>query len=84
MRGCLRDIFDDDPPEVVVGPERISCEPEDLDELSEVAEPAQLEIGRQGVVVPPRDLPQRLYAQRSLEVHVQFGLRVWRHGPTMT
>ena len=80
MPGRLRCVLDDDPAEVVGGPERVHPEHEDVDEVPEAREPLQaLDALRQRVVVALRDLSQGLGAHRPLEVDVQLDLRVRRH-----
>ena len=77
-------VVDDDLPEVLARPQRVRREDPDLDEVREVAElveRAQLLDGRarKRVVVPSRDLEQRLGPHRPLEVDVQLDLRERRH-----
>ena len=87
VRGRLRCVVDDDLAEVVGLLERVRGQDPDLDEVREVPELVELSeslhcVGGERVVVPPRDLEQRLRPHRPLEVDVQLDLRVRHEGST--
>ena len=81
VRSRLGRVLDDDLAEVLRGPERIRRQHPHLDEVREVAEVVELgepffRVGRERVVVPARDLEERLRPHRPLEVDVQLDFRV--------
>ena len=83
----LRRVVDHDLAEVVRSLKRRGREQPDLDEVREVAklvEPGEALdcVGRQRVVVPPRDLEQRVRPHGPLEVDVELDLRVRHEGST--
>src|SRR5581483_10846453 len=74
-------VVDDHLPVVLFLLQRVRREDPDLDEVPEVGEPVELlqpfdRRRRQRVVVPPRDLEERVRADRPLEVDVQLDLRI--------
>src|SRR5207248_4114650 len=71
--------------EVLLRLQRVRRQDPDVDEVAEVAEVVdRLEVVRQCVVVPLRDLLERRRAHRSLEVDVQLDLRVWFRSPQVS
>ena len=81
VRGGLGRVVDDDLAEVLRRLQRVRGQDPDLDEVREVAEVVELGepllgLGRERVVVAPRDLEQRRRPHRPLEVDVQLDLRI--------
>ena len=84
VRGGFGRVVDDHLAVVLFLLQRVRREDPHLDEVAEVGEAIELlqaldRVGRQRVVVAPRDLEQRVRAHGALEVDVQLDLRVRVH-----